>query len=1236
LYAYLLPHSFMESLLTSNPITSGLMLIHSNRPEQLRKLVVEWIKHQRLDPLESETFLVQSSGIAQWLKLGLAADRRANPGEGGCGIAAAFDVAFASSFVWRAYRAVLGEDRVAAVSPFDRSRLVWRLMRVLPATIGEAAFEPLMRFIRDDDDARKRFQLATRIADLFEQYQVHRADWLERWERSEDVLLDAGGLTRELADAHRWQPALWRALLDDVKQGSDAAQSLLSERGRAAVHGEFIERTRNVNDDERPAGVPRRIVVFGISSLPRQTLEVLAALARWSQVVICVNNPCEHYWSDIVSERLHLAASAARQPRRAGMPTALPEAALHRHAHPLLASWGRQGRDFVGMLDGYDNAEVRKRYRAQVENIHQRIDMFDAVDQSESRLLRQLQDDIRDLRPLDESRTHWPDVERPVDRSIQFHIAHSAQREVEILHDQLLAAFNADESLRPQDVIVLAPDIETYAPHIEAVFGLYARNDDRHIPFSIADRAQRKADPLIGALDMLLRLPGSRVRASDVLDLLDVPALRKRFGIAEDEVPTLSAWIRDANIRWGLHAEQRASLDLPLDAQAASPHTWAFGLRRMLLGYATGAQAAPWHDIEPFDEIGGLDALSLGPLVKLIDAIENTWRRLSEPATVEEWCTYLRDLTKTFFIASDDREARTLTRLDGVLENWLDASREAGLVDTLPLDVAADHWLSELDDARLSQRFLSGAVTFATLTPMRTITFRQVFLLGMNDGDYPRTRVPMGFDLMRNYPRAGDRSQRDDDRYLLLETILAARDRLHISWIGRSIHDDSERPPSVLIGQLRDHLRAGWRLAGACADQPGALLDELTVKHPLQPFSASYFAAPKEAAQNEASLLFTYAREWRESTSLTMPSRAAEATRLPPVMREAALTLRDLVNFLKDPAKAFFTGRLRVNLKIDDGAEGSIDEEPFESSGLKTWQLQDELKRAQQAVLDDDSARVAARDRSLAAMRRRGDVLTGGFGERRGAELVKPMEKLFNDYREECARWRFVEQGEQAIEFEVEGEGQTLKLADSLGQWRQAEDGTRARVLLSTSEPLGKDKKHHLLDPWAQHLAANLTGPVTTVVVGKKDTVKWPPMPGKAAGAMLATWMRAWEDGMREPLPLAVDTAYVWLDAACGEDGAKAGDETARAKAWKDARDAYEKTDKFSTGEVDSKPNLRRAFADFDALIADGQFEALARALLYPPVQAHAEMKKKDVVQKQADKSTPKKSKTLEVEGGQV
>jgi len=649
-------------------LSPGLLLVHGNQPESLRQLLLTWLRRQPLRPLESEAILVQSNGVAQWLKLAFAADSSDGVG----GIAAALDFFLPSQFVWRVYRAVLGRDAVPEVSPFDKPRLVWRLMRLLPALLEQAAFEPLRHFLADDPDQRKLFQLAERLADLFDQYQVYRADWLQAWSAGESIWIDAAGTRHALPDAQCWQPKLWRVIEADVAADPrEAGQP--SGLSRAAVHTAFLARAHGLTADQRPQGLPRRVVVFGVSALPAQALEVLAVLARWSQVLVCVHNPSQHYWGDLTTERDGLRSAARRQARRQGMPEDVAPEALHWHAHPLLAAWGKQGRDFIALLDGYDQDAPRADFQRRAEALGLRIDMFESP--GGHSVLTQLQDDVLDLRPLRETQSHWPAVEAEQDHSLRFQVAHSPQREVEVLHDQLLAAFNADPTLAPRDIVVMAPDIEAYVPHIQAVFGLYPRTDARHIPYSVTDLGSRQTLPLWHAIEQLLALPHARLGVSDVWSLLETPALARRYGLPTEELPRLHRWMEGAYVRWGLNGEQRTRLDLP-SAEDAAPNTWLFGIRRMLLGYAVGSGSA-WQDIEPYDEIGGLDAAWLGPLLRLLEDLEHTWRTLCEPATVADWCVRLRDLLHTFFDAADDREAYALLQLEQSLQTWQDASAEA-------------------------------------------------------------------------------------------------------------------------------------------------------------------------------------------------------------------------------------------------------------------------------------------------------------------------------------------------------------------------------------------------------------------------------------------------------------------------------------------------------------------------------------------------------------------------------
>ena len=1181
-------------------IAPGFIVIHGNQSETLRDLICDWMRAHPLAPLENEVILVQSNGIAQWLTLSLAADPvpvdAGRPAFDGCGlgIAAAIDLQLPSRFIWQAYRAVLGEDQVPERSPFGKDLLTWRLMRLLPALVTrpqtQAVFEPLRRFLEEDPQLRRLHQLAAQLADLFDQYQVYRADWLEDWAHGHDRLRDSHGLGRgniktpnatetqglplpdqagkPLPEDARWQPLLWRELLADVGPGA-------AGDNRATIHQRFIDACMSP-DAERPAGLPRRVVVFGISAMPRQALEVLSALGRWCQVLMCVQNPCRHYWGDIVPEREWLAGLRRRHAHRPGVDPALSHLAAH--GQPLLAAWGRQGRDFIGLLTQYDEEQGAAETRLLA--IDRRADIFIDHEPADT-LLLQLQQDILDLAPLAETRSRWPAVDPRRDRSIRFQVCHSAQREVEVLHDQLLAAFAADPTLQPRDVIVMVPDIATYAPHIQAVFGLYPPQDPRFIPFSMADQQSRSHEPLLAAVEFLLDLPQARLSVSEVLDLLEVSSLQQRFGIEAEQLPQLRGWIEKSGIRWGLDPAQRQSLELD---EAVAQNSWWFGLQRMLLGYVAG-HTGTWSDIEPLDEISGLDGELLGRLLALVRALQDTWQDVRNPATPQEWGVRLQAMLDRFFVADEGREGILLMRLSEALQQWLDDCAEAQMDLPLPLSVVREHWLASFDDEGLGRRFFAGAVTFATLMPMRAIPFRHVCLLGMNDGDFPRSRQPADFDLMAGDYRPGDRSRREDDRYLFLEALLSARERLTLSWVGRSIHDDSHRPPSVLVAQLRDHIAAGWRLAGEKGDSPAAqrkggeaLLAALTTQHRLQPFSRAYFAGEDG--------LFSYAREWLQALQQADAARARarlpgeqgagaagrEAPQwplLPPAEFPDELTLADLTSFLKAPVKYFFQKRLGIYWNDDEDV--LPDHEPFGLNGLACWKVQDALVKAQlhrlrvneqqagpvawPAMLENETQRDAlllllapVRERALAQLARAGELPVGAFGELQRERLEEPLPKMMADYLHEVAQYPQALPDEPFV-WEPPADGSLPAglppVLGTLDCLRTRAEGARVRLVLTASTVVdGKGKTDEkayrldrLLDHWVYHLAGNLQdGAMSTVLVGKaqgKACLRLDPLP---PGLALQHWhvlLDAWQQGLRRPLPLAAKTGFAWLKKPC-------------------------------------------------------------------------------------------------------
>ncbi|MGM0951416.1 MAG: exodeoxyribonuclease V subunit gamma [Pseudomonadota bacterium] len=1180
----------------TNSIEPGFHAIHANHLEDLRRAVVYICRQNPMPPLQSETFLVQSNGIAQWLKLALAEKRTDDGVEGGLGIAAGMDFLFPARFIWQAYRAVLPDGEVPEQSPFDKRRLVWRLYRLLPELVGQDdAFTPLARFLDGTDPELRNFQLAEKVADLFDQYQVFRADWLAAWEQGKDVIITARGEENALDPETRWQPLLWRKLVEDV---GDAAHT-----SRSQIHTRFMEQGQRVSTPANPGRLPKRIVVFGVSSLPRQALEALYVLSRFSQVVLCVHNPSQFYWADIISDRELLKAERKRGAAHPVLSQIDDPDQLHQHANPLLAAWGKQGRDYIRLLDEFDNPEE---YRDSFRTPDQKIDIFSEHGAGEAPcLLHELQNDIHNLTPLQEIREQARQLDLTHDHSLVFHDAHGPQREVEILHDQLLAAFNADPNLRPRDVIVMVPDINVYAPHIQAVFGRYQPGRKRHIPFTISDQGQRHHEPVLIALETLMSLPRSRFGVSEILSLLEVPGIRDRFGIGEDEIPLARRWVEGANIRWGLHGQHRESLDLPAELER---NTWQSGLRAMLLGYGMG-EDEPWGGVEPYGEIGGLQASLAGRLSEFVHQLETLWQALQTTRTPGDWETLFSEMLGQFFLKVEGNDLLLLNRFRRQLEQWLEDSLAAGLEEQkLPLNIVKDVLLEGLDEGGLNQRFLAGKVNFATLMPMRAIPFRKVCLLGMNDGDYPRSRPPVDFDLMARDYRPGDRSRREDDRYLFLEALLSAREQLYISWVGRSIKDDSERPPSVLVGQLQDHLDSLWKLAG---DPETPVTKALTTQHPLQPFSRAYFPkangtgeggddreqdSPKPLAQVlQARNLFTYEREWRSAHGVETAEPAQEALAYQPP--EEPISLNDLAGFLKKPIDIFYQRRLQV--RFEDVEDEDTDNENFDLNGLDRWRLDNELIQEGLLKAGSEDELHERLETTLDRMARRGDLGMGVTEHRLRSELSGRLPDLFERYQGALAQWPEAVAEPLPFDYRFENPLGSVEVVDLIDGLRCNHEGQLCRLVVARSGLLsgsGYSKKvryANLMRDWVMHLAGQVSGqPFETLILGKEEGRKFRllPMDKLAAQSHLEAIIGQWMAATTRALPLHCEAGFAWVTSYY-QSRKYLGD---HERAISEAEQSYNTALERDVGY------LRAAWESPELLMASGEFESLLHDLYVP------------------------------------
>jgi exodeoxyribonuclease V gamma subunit len=1167
----------------NSTLSSGFIALHSHRSEVLADTLTGWLRTNPLHPLESEVVLVQSNGMAEWIKIELARQG---------GVCAATRVELPSRFLWRTYRQVLGTHNVPPDSPLDKLPMTWRLMALLPPCLNDPVFKPVAGFLKGDEPDRL-LQLASRLADLFDQYQIYRPDWLQDWAAERNVLRKAAG-SDELAEDQLWQAELWRRVLttlDDTQR----------EATRPALHARALAHLKSGQPLASP--VARRVSVFGMSHMPGQLLDMLAALAAHSQVLLAVPNPCQYHWGDIIDGREWLQAERRRHAYRGQALAGLPLAQMHLHAPTLLAAWGRQGRDFIRQLDAFDDLQA-----AQQVTQWPRLDFFDDVPGEDgTRLLMQLQRRIRDLEPSSGGAAPQPLAVR--DPSLIFKIAHSPVRELEVLHDQLLQWFHTppgNQSLSPRDVVVMVPDIEVMAPAIRAVFGQYKRADARFIPFDIADLGAQAISPLIHAVEWLLGLPQQRSRMSELVELLEVPALAARFGLKDEHLPTLTRWMAGSGIRWGLSAEHRAGLGLGV---CGDDNSALFGVQRMLMGYACGADpvTADAPGATPYPEVGGLDAELAGSLAHLLQALIDWWQTCTQEATPAEWAERGRALLAAMFKPRDDNDRNALSALDQALNDWVRACGEAGFAEAVPLAVARSAWLEALKAPRLEQRFRAGGVTFCTLMPMRAIPFKAVCLLGMNDGDYPRRSPRADFDLMGlpGMTRPGDRSRRDDDRQLMLEALLSARQVLYVSWSGRSVRDNSEQPPSVLVSQLRDEIDLLWGKDTA---------KHLTTVHPLQPFSRAYF--------EEGSGLQTYAKEWRaaqlghlweaapaaESLSSVAPGYIREQGLAPtgyagllPVLESAngvpVINLLQLARFLRKPVSAFFRERLQVHL--EDERSALHDEELFGLGGLDLYQLLDhELQHVPTELTTDTLP--AYVQQVVQRLRQAGALPLAGVGTLEAQKLNARLQAMLGAALRE--RGAYPEVSERLlVDLAHPPTHPQVNLQDALGGVLAGEGGQillslRANKLVSISKA-GKATAlpEKLIDIWLHSLAAAAMGnSLSCVVVGRNAVVRADPQDPEPARAQLQTLLATWAEGMRWPLPLPPGVALQWLQIKDKD------------KDYRNAlADAYEGGE-FKRGEKDKDPALARTYPTVEDLLATGEFERLAQTV-YAPLKAWAE-----------------------------
>ncbi|MDY0021353.1 exodeoxyribonuclease V subunit gamma [Arenimonas caeni] len=814
--------------------------------------------------LAPHTVVAAHPGMRQWLAGALAARR------GSGGIVANLDILLPSGFLDRLAGQVLGRGATSPAA-WRREHLRWRLFDLL----GRSDDPTLRAALEGDDSGRRRFQLADRLARIHTQYMAYRPDWLQAWAAGQRGFAQAG-----------FHPALWRALREAV--GEPHRGERLAELERALTEG------------QPDIGAREPLHVFGLSHLAPAELRVLHALAAHRPVVFYVPDPCREYWGGLKTERARLLELAADPHSRSAEDTFLGQ------AHPLLAAWGRLGQHFMLQVQALEAAVDMRHYRDEHDH-----------DREPSGLLERLQESLRRLDPGLLAADPRAFALRRADASLRVHACHTRLRELEALRDAILQARRDDPTLLPGDIVVMAPDIRAYLPLLPAVFG--APGDPSvPLPYHLADVPTGRAQPLLAAFRQLLGFVVSRGTAPELLDLLSQPDIARRLGLDEDGLLRLEQALAGARAAWGLDPDARAALGVP----GIAAHTLSWAMDRLIASHVHGEDDPAsvldvgGERIAPVPGVAGAGVV-LGALDHALAQIAALRADAARPRPASAWAARLESLLDALFqpdpAETGAREA--MDTLRAALRALAAEPAEAGLDPALDFAIVRA-WVEErLAAVPERQRFLAGGMTVCGMVPQRAIPFRFIAVLGLDEGDYPRQDHDAGLDPIRRegLRRLGDRDTRSDDRYLFLETVMAARGRLHLSWQGFDARDGSPRNPAAPLAELMAALPP--------ADDTGAS-PPWRIDHPLQPFDAACFGAdPALRSSNPAFAAMVGGA----------PDAPGLLTPLPgPMVAGGELSLRRVFDWCRDPARTLLADGLGV--RLDALAERHLSaDEPLEA-----------------------------------------------------------------------------------------------------------------------------------------------------------------------------------------------------------------------------------------------------------------------------------------------------------------
>ena len=975
-----------------------LTVFRSNRAELLAELLATQLRLAPPGPFEQVQVVVNTWPTSRWLGEQLAM--------GLGGIAANIRFPFPGSQLRRIVKGLVEGEAPREGSPqndpWRASQLVWPVLELLPELVQQPEAQLLKSWLAEHSMGNRlelaHWQLGRAIADAFDDYALYRPDLLAAWWQDKPV--DSRG--QPLTSAQLWQPLLLAALRDRL------GEEPFGLKVQAAI--------RQLRQGPPPAGtLPSHVRLFGLSSMAPIQVQLLQAMSAHTQIDLYLLTTSPDLWQRCTTRRERLSSAVALQEPFAGD--------WFMEAPGLEARFGRLGGEFQQLLEGTGESLLGQA---------QDRDLFFAAATSHPGpgpvpLLAQLQQRLAQgdgAMALERS---------PGDSSLEFHPCPGHLRQVQIVRDRILQWLAADPSLEPRDILVMTPQVDAFAPLVASVFG-DSEATGVYLPWRLTDRSQQSEAGISRSLLQLLQLAGERLTASSLETLLDSEALQEHFQLSDHEIAQLHGVLQRCGFRWGLDSRERGG-------DGTGSLGWA--IDRLLLGLVLPEipGLAP-GDTAPLATGHGLDLV--GRWVHLLTTLRNWLDALRRSRSCSAWAETLPTLLWDFFGDGGDR-AWEVPVILAAIDDWQQAASDCSLVLEAAVVAAVLDERLAVDSGRFGHR--SGAITISALEPMRAIPHRVIVLMGLDAGQFPRQRQRSGFHLMEHHRCLGDPQPADQDRYVLMEALLSARDHLMVSWSSRDGRKGEALPPATPVRQWLEWLEGALPCGGA----------DLVVQHPANPLDRANFEPIGERPPGSCDRRLLEARQWLETAHLSKPLPLASrgqaiATMAAPDAPEDPYT--DLRDWLVNPQSQWLE---QLGLRPKEWAELLRD---LDSLSLDERQRSQLLRQALDGAHGENASANEKDDSGF-----QGDPASW-LNQYRGQGLLPPLAAGRLEAITLAQRW-------QSLHSSLASLGEPKQLVVRWGPWQcELEQRGSSVVFLHTAQA----RSRHHMELWLQLLVASASG----------------------------------------------------------------------------------------------------------------------------------------------------------------